>query len=191
VLDAVGPVDDRTVLEIAFGAVIKGTLNQFYLDLLTAAMFFLFAYLLYRSIPERGSDRASEGTTDGGMREKYAELDVSVLGYKIPNLLGGFLPIFVMMAVGEFGDKTQWITITLAANYGAHPAIWFGEMLAIIPVSIVNAYFFYRFSHRFDVRKAHIVGALIFLFFAFDTVLSLTVGFSIWETFVGTVADFL
>jgi len=94
-----------------------------------------------------------------------------------------------MMAVGEFGDKTQLITITLAANHGPHPAIWFGEMAAIIPVSILNSLFFYRFSELFDARKAHIGGAFIFLFFALDTVLGLTVGFSFWERFIGYVTS--
>ena len=93
-----------------------------------------------------------------------------------------------MMAAGEFGDKTQLITITLAAQYGATAAIWAGEMLAIIPVSLVNAYFFYTFSHRFDLRKAHLFGAALFAFFGLDTVLSILTGFSVWETVVETLS---
>ena len=63
-------------------------------------------------------------------------------------------------------------------------------MLAIIPVSLANAYFFDRFSGRFDARKAHLVGATLFAFFALDTVLGLVVGVSIWETGVGIVTEF-
>jgi putative Ca2+/H+ antiporter (TMEM165/GDT1 family) len=62
-------------------------------------------------------------------------------------------------------------------------------MLAILPVSIANAYVFHRFSHRFDVRKAHLAGAALFAFFAADTVLALATGFSVWETVVSTVAQ--
>ena len=110
----------------------------------------------------------------------------------MPDVLGAFLPIFVMMVAGEFGDKTQLITITLAGNYPAHPgAIWLGEMLAIIPVSLANADFFDRFSGRFDARKAYLHGATLFAFFALDTVLGLVTGFSIWETGVGIVTEFI
>jgi putative Ca2+/H+ antiporter (TMEM165/GDT1 family) len=94
-----------------------------------------------------------------------------------------------MMAVGEFGDKTQLVTIGLAVQYGAHPGIWAGEMLAIVPVSLANAYVFHRFSHRFDVRKAHLFGAALFGFFAADTVLAMATGFSVWETVVSAAAD--
>ena len=61
-------------------------------------------------------------------------------------------------------------------------------MLAIIPVSLVNAYFFDRFSGRFDARKAHLLGAALFAFFALDTVLGLVTGFSVWETLVSAIA---
>jgi len=174
-----------TVLEIWFGSALKGALPQVYLDVFTATLFATFAILLVRSAPE---STAEPTATDGGMLASSGELDVTVFGRDVPNALGGFVPIFAMMAAGEFGDKTQLVTIGLAVEYGAHPGIWVGEMLAIIPVSLANAYFFHTFSHRFDQRKAHFVGAAIFAFFAADTVLAITTGFSVWETVVGTVA---
>jgi putative Ca2+/H+ antiporter (TMEM165/GDT1 family) len=64
-------------------------------------------------------------------------------------------------------------------------------MLAIIPVSLANAYFFHRFSYRFDARKAHLAGAALFGFFTVDTVLAILTGFSVWETAVSTAADVL
>ena len=107
------------------------------------------------------------------------------------SVLGGFPAIFALMAAGEFRDKTQLGTIGLAVRYGAHPGIWLGEMLAIIPVSLLNAYFFHRFAGRLDLRTAHVVSAGIFLFFAGDTVLKLAVGVSVWETVVVAVSDLL
>jgi putative Ca2+/H+ antiporter (TMEM165/GDT1 family) len=62
-------------------------------------------------------------------------------------------------------------------------------MLAIIPVSIANAVFFHRFSHRFDVRKAHLGAAALFGFFALDTALSIATGVSVWETLVSTISE--
>lgn len=188
-----------TAIEIAVGGTLTRLLPGGVLDAFTAGMFLLFAYLLYRSIPE--SQHLVEETdvdgavqkTDGGIEThgREPEIELPLSSINLPNRLEVFVPIFVMMAVGEFGDKTQFITITLAANYGATSAIWFGEMFAIIPVSIANAMFFHRFSGRFDVRKAHIAGAAIFLFFAADTVMNLAVGFSVWETAVETVGAWL
>jgi len=188
-----------TAVEIAVGGALTSLLPGDALEAFTAAMFLLFAYLLYRSIPERRrSTEKTDGSssvekTDGGVdaaaRESEIELPLSSIDF--PSRLEAFAPIFVMMAVGEFGDKTQLITITLAANYGATSAIWFGEMFAIIPVSIANAVFFHKFSGRFDARKAHIVGAVIFLFFAADTVMNLVVDLSVWETAVEGVGTWL
>jgi len=177
-----------TAVEIAVGEALTRLLPGAVLDGFTAVMFLVFAYLLYRSTPNGGT---SVESTDGDVGNQKSEVDLPLSGVNLPSRLEVFVPIFVMMAVGEFGDKTQLITITLAANYGAHPGIWLGEMLAIIPVSLANALFFHRFSGKFDARKAHLIGASIFLFFAADTVLNLVVDFSVWETVVRTVGGWL
>lgn len=174
-----------TALEIWFGQAIKGALAPVVLDVITAAMFLLFAILLFRSAPDPGEEVLN---TDGSGIAAVENQRLPVVG-EVPEYLGGFLPIFSMMAAGEFGDKTQLVTISLALQYGAHPAIWAGEMLAIIPVSIVNAVFFYKFSHKFELRKAHFFGAALFAFFAFDTLLSIIVGISIWENLIGVVSS--
>jgi putative Ca2+/H+ antiporter (TMEM165/GDT1 family) len=183
-----------TVLEILFGGTLQRALPPVVLDALTASLFFLFAVLLYRSAPAAGESAPVAGesaTTDGGTAALPVDVDPTVFGREVPDALGGFLPIFVMMAAGEFGDKTQLVTIGLAAQYGAHPAIWAGEMLAIIPVSLANAFFFHRFSHRFDVRKAHFFSAALFTFFAADTVMAIFLDVSVWETLVATVTGAL
>jgi putative Ca2+/H+ antiporter (TMEM165/GDT1 family) len=173
-----------TALEVWFGQALQRALSPFVLDGITAGLFFLFGVLLWRSMPERNDDGT---TTDGGLPGVDGE--ISVLGREVPDRFGTFLPIFAMMAAGEFGDKTQLVTIGLAAQYSAGSAIWLGEMLAIIPVSLANAYFFHRFAGRFDVRKAHVAGAAMFLFFGADTVLAMTTDISIWETTVSAISD--
>jgi putative Ca2+/H+ antiporter (TMEM165/GDT1 family) len=173
-----------TAVEIVFGNAIRGALSPVVLDSITAGLFLLFAVLLARSAPEP-NESATE--TDGGI-SAVDDMELPVVG-QVPNYFGGFLPIFVMMAAGEFGDKTQLVTISLAIQYGARPGIWVGEMLAIIPVSIANAVAFHRFAHTINRRKAHLFGASVFAFFGLDTVLSLTTGFSVWETVVSAVAD--
>ncbi|SDM12111.1 Putative Ca2+/H+ antiporter, TMEM165/GDT1 family [Halogranum gelatinilyticum] len=179
-----------TALEIWLGEALQTAFPSAVLDGVSALLFAVFAVLLWRSAPDdhaTPSEVAAE--TDGGLATS-PDIDLpTVAGYDLSNAAGGFLPIFVMMAVGEFGDKTQLVTIGLAIQYGASPAIWVGEMLAIIPVSLANAYLFHRFSHRFDLERAHQFAAALFAFFAADTVLALTTGFSVWETVVGSVAD--
>jgi putative Ca2+/H+ antiporter (TMEM165/GDT1 family) len=177
-----------TALEILFGNAVKNALPGLYLELITVGLFLLFGVMLYRSAPDDGTVPAA---TDGGYADFAGDRDISVFGYELPQTVATFLGIFSMMAVGEFGDKTQIVTIGLAIQYGATPAIWAGEMLVIVPVSLANALFFHKFSHKFDLRKAHYAGAAIFLFFAFDTLLAITTGVSVWETVVNSVASVL
>ena len=176
-----------TALEILFGEALQRILPGIVLDATTAALFLVFAVLLYQSAPDGGTASA----TDGGVVGATQVPDFELAGFTVGGPVGRFLSIFSMMAAGEFGDKTQLITIGLAAQYGANPGIWVGEMVAIVPVSLANAYFFHRFSHRFDLRKAHYIGAAIFAFFGADTVASITVDFSAWEILVGTVSEIL
>jgi len=185
-----------TTVEIAFGEAIQRALPPFVLELCTAALFLVFAAMLYRSAPS-GADRADPSDvddvaeTDGGLARGAEGLEVNptLFGREVPSYLGGWLPIFAMMFAGEFGDKTQLVTIGLAAQYGATSAIWVGEMLAIVPVSLANAYLFHRFSGRFDLRTAHLLSALLFVFFGLDTLQATVTGVSVWETTVETFAE--
>ena len=178
-----------TALEILFGEALQRALPPVVLDGFTAALFAVFAVLLYRSAPSGGDpERVDPAATDGGIAALDGDFRPTVFGREVPDALGGFVPIFAMMAAGEFGDKTQLVTIGLAAQYGAHPAIWVGEMLAIIPVSLANAFLFHKFSHRLNLRTAHFFSAGLFAFFAADTVSSIVTGFSVWETVVGAVS---
>ena len=179
-----------TALEILFGRALQELFPGIVLDLFTATLFLLFAVLLIRSAP--GGPNAPVSATDGGLLDAAGidiDADFRMFGYSIGGGIGQFLSIFSLMAAGEFGDKTQLVTIGLAVQYGATPAIWVGEMLAIIPVSLANAYFFHRFAHRVDMRKAHYAGALLFAFFGIDTLLSIVIGVSVWETGIGIVTN--
>lgn len=171
-----------TVLEIWFGAALAGVVPGGFLDGLTALLFLGFAGMLVWTAP--GSDREWDPAPDGGTLESTSPVEQSIFGFELPEGAGGFLTIFLLMAAGEFGDKTQLITIGLAAQYGAHPGIWAGEMLAIIPVSLLNAYVFHRFAKRINATKAHYAGAILFVFFASDLLLQVTTGFSVWETMI-------
>jgi len=181
-----------TAVEITFGAAVRGILPRAVMNVVTAILFLTFAVLLLRSAPSTNG-RTMDARADGGEAVRGGADSVTIVGRELSlsGRLGTFVPIFGMMAVGEFGDKTQMVTISLAMTYGATPAIWVGEMLAIIPISLANAYFFHRIATEIDLRKAHFAGAAVFLFFGLDTLLSVATGVSVWETVVHSIADLL
>jgi len=151
-----------TAIEILLGNALKGALPEVYLDAITATLFFIFAaWLLYTTVD--GVD------TPEGSR-------LAAIQSRLPARLHGFLPSFWLMVFGEFGDKTQLVTIGLAVQYGATPAIWLGEMLAIVPVSLATALLFSKTAHRLDQTWFHRIAAGIFVLFGLDTVASYTVG---------------
>lgn len=148
-----------TVLEILLGKALRGALPVVYLDAATAGLFVLFAvWILYDGSALDGvsgePDESEAATTDGG--------PVAVSNFE------GYLSSFSAMAVAEFGDKTQLITISLAATYGAHPAIWFGEMAAIVPVSTLTAVTFARTTRYLNMAWVKRGAAAMFLLFAGD-----------------------
>ena len=177
-----------TAIEVSVGGALASAIPGVYLDAATGVLFVVFGVLLLRSMPEKGADGPL--SSDGGLVALDGRFqNVSLLGRRLPRYFGGFLPIFAMMFLGEFGDKTQLVTIGLAADYGPTPAIWVGEMLAIIPVSILNATFFHRFASTFDARRSHVFSAVLFFFFAFDTFLTVFFDVSIWERVVAAATQ--
>jgi putative Ca2+/H+ antiporter (TMEM165/GDT1 family) len=173
-----------TVLEILLGNALRGVLPGLYLNLITAGLFLFFAAMLYRSAATEAPSTAAESTPTESSGEGIPE----VLGIRLPRPVALFVGIFSMMVVGEVGDKTQLVTISLAVQYGATSAIWVGEMLAILPVSLVNALLFHRFAHKINLRMAHYVGSGLFAFFGLDLLLSVATGYSIWGTIVQAVS---
>jgi putative Ca2+/H+ antiporter (TMEM165/GDT1 family) len=169
-----------TALEILFGRALQRALPAVYLDAITGGLFVLFGVVLAYSAAtlDAGSDHGT--ATDGGEREpsrpnggtvtERADPRVRALDRRVPERYRGFLPAFSISAFGEFGDKTQVVTIGLAVQYGAHPAIWLGEMLVIIPVSMATALVSHRLAHLFTADRRRLVylgsAALFFLFAA-------------------------
>ena len=173
-----------TALEVAFGEALQGALPAVYLDAVTAGLFVLFALLLARAglrVEGAGGGGAGDGeaVADGGT---LVEGRLAGLDRHLPDGAEGFFPAFSASAFGEFGDKTQLVTIGLAAQYGAHPAIWLGEMLVIVPMSMLTAFVFNRSARRMtdDHRRWLYYGsALLFVAFAADITASYAFGVSL------------
>jgi putative Ca2+/H+ antiporter (TMEM165/GDT1 family) len=124
----------------------------------------------------------SETTTDGGAAEGGAAdgpLSRFVGRIDRRGAHGGYVAALSAMGVAEFGDKTQLVTIGLAVQYGAHPAIWVGEMLAIVPVSLGVAILFDRSARLLDRAWIHYAAAATFLLFAADIAAGYLLGFSL------------
>lgn len=157
-----------TVLEILLGEALRGALPVVYLDVVTAGLFVVFAvWILYNGsvlnedageTESSASDFPETATTDGGVAGNAS----------LTSNWDGYFSSFSAMAVAEFGDKTQLITISLAATYGATPAIWFGEMAAIVPVSTLTAVTFARTTQYLNLTWIRRGAAAMFLLFASD-----------------------
>ena len=173
-----------TVLEVLFGRVLRDALPELSLNLITAGLFLFFAWGLYRSAPTGEASAPDRDERRAPLGDRVTE----VVGATLPESVVTFLGIFAMMAAGEVGDKTQLVTISLAVQYDSPSAIWVGEMLAILPVSLANALFFRRFAHTVNLRAAHYVGSGIFAFFGLDMLLAVMTGHSVWDAIVSTVS---
>lgn len=152
-----------TVIEIIVGNALAGALPTSFIDGATVLLLVIFAIWILITPTAVEEPTNPEPTSPD-----------TVFGITVPARFTGVVPAFSLMAVGEVGDKTQLITITLAATYGAHPAIWAGEMLAIIPISIANALLFDRFSDSLNMTYLRYIAASLFLMFALDITLGHT-----------------
>ncbi len=162
-----------TALEVAFGEAVSDALPGVYLDAITAGLFLVFAVLLVRSAWTREVD-SERPVTDSGTHASTGML--GRLDARLPDRFEGFVPAFSASAFGEFGDKTQLVTISLAVQHGASPAIWLGEMLVIVPISALTAFVFNHGAHRLSPRQRCYVlygAALLFVLFAADVVAGL------------------
>lgn len=162
-----------TVIEILFGTALKGALPEIYLDGMTAGMFVIFAVWVLYSSPNTTANLSTELLPNGGTATS------GLFQRSTPSTFRGFWPAFSLMVFGEFGDKTQLVTISLAVQYGATPAIWVGEMLAIVPVSLATALVFDKAAHRLNRVWVHRLAAALFLIFAIDITVTYALGLSI------------
>jgi putative Ca2+/H+ antiporter (TMEM165/GDT1 family) len=170
-----------TALEVALGEAVLGALPAVYLDAITSGLFLLFAGLLVREAGRLDGETSGRPVTDGGTATAGGGV-VARLDERLPDRLEGFVPAFWASAFGEFGDKTQLVTISLAVQYGASPAIWLGEMLVIVPVSLLTAFVFNRGAHRLESRHRRWVlygAALLFVLFGADVAAGYWFGVSV------------
>lgn len=159
-----------TVIEIFVGKELEDAFSESFVDGAMAVLLLLFAVLILYEV------RTSDDDKDEQIEDnKYYKM----VSDRVPNKLEGGVMAFIIMMFGEFGDKTQIITLSLAAKYGASWQIWAGEMLAIIPVTLANAFLVSKFTEKYNSKKLKYIAVILLVLFSIDIFLSQAIGFSI------------
>lgn len=157
-----------TVVEIIIGKKLQDALPESFLKGATAMLLLLFAILITYELRK---DDSETDLSDNKYYNKVAE--------RVPDKIEGGVMAFLVMLLGEFGDKTQIITISLAAQYGTAWEIWAGEMLAIVPVTFLNAVVISGFVEKYDNDRIKYGASILLVVFAFDIFLSQATGYSV------------
>lgn len=131
---AMGAFTLWSALEVAFGQYVVSVLPAGTVTLLAGGLFLLFGLWTARS--------AARGIRDGEPSAPAAVgagLDVGLSGRLIPDPVlaragryGGLLTGFLFVLFAEFGDKTQLLTINLAATFPDAPYSVFVGVLAAL-----------------------------------------------------------
>ncbi|MFB6108994.1 MAG: TMEM165/GDT1 family protein [Haloplanus sp.] len=115
-LGAVAAFAAWNAIEVAFGAAVVGVLPPGVLELLTGGLFLLFgAWAGYQAYDLSVTD---EEDVDGEAALRHLVPDGV---YERIHGSGALVVAFVTIAVAEFGDKTQLLTINLAAAFPDAP----------------------------------------------------------------------
>lgn len=140
-LGAMGAFTLWSAVEVALGQWIVQVLPGDVMTVLAGSLFVVFglwthreAYRKFRVDDDRESNGGTEATllTGGG-------LDVGLSGRLLPagvigrvGAYGGVLSSFVFILFAEFGDKTQLLTINLAATFPEEPVAVFAGVVAAL-----------------------------------------------------------
>lgn len=131
---AMGAFTLWSALEVAFGQYVVSVLPASVVTLLTGGLFVAFGIWTARSARRGIRDgEPSRSMTDG------TGLDVGITGWLVPDTLlaragsyGGLLTGFLFVLFAEFGDKTQLLTINLAATFPDAPVSVFVGVVAAL-----------------------------------------------------------
>lgn len=91
--------------------------------------------------------------------DKLDEQDVAVP----QKQMGVFFATLFAFFLAEMGDKTQFATIALAAQYHQVLMVVLGTTLGMMLVNVPAVYLGYRFANRLPTKLVHSIAAVIFV----------------------------
>ena len=131
---AMGAFTLWSALEVAFGQYVVAVLPAGMVTLIAGSLFLVFGIWTARSAVDglRGGGRSRTTAVGAG-------LDVGLSGRLVPDAVldrvgayGGLLTGFLFVLFAEFGDKTQLLTINLAATFPDAPvSVFLGVLVAL------------------------------------------------------------
>lgn len=77
--------------------------------------------------------------------------------------MGVFATTVVVFFLAEMGDKTQVVTIALAARYQDYFSVVAGTTIGMMLANVPVIYLGSRFAERLPTRKVHMLAAVIFV----------------------------
>ncbi|MFB6074269.1 MAG: TMEM165/GDT1 family protein [Haloarculaceae archaeon] len=146
-------------IEVAFGASIVHALPPDALELLTGGLFLLFGLWAGYQAYDLYTTREGAGDGEAALRHLVPErLYARIRGS------GGLLVAFVTIAVAEFGDKTQLLTINLAAAFPASPlAVFAGAWCGLALRTGIDAFLGETAERYLPAASIHGAATLIFV----------------------------
>lgn len=76
---------------------------------------------------------------------------------------GVFATTVIAFFLAEMGDKTQVVTVALAARYQEFFAVVFGTTLGMMLANVPAVYLGHRFADRLPTKTIHIIASVIFV----------------------------
>lgn len=157
-----------SAVEVLFGQWIVRVIPGGVMTLLAGGLFLLFGLWTLRSALDHARDGTDEGTllTEGG-------IDVGLSGRVLPETVlstvgrhDGIAASFLFILLAEFGDKTQLLTINLAATFdGAPLAVFVGVVAALGLRTGIDALVGERFERLLPTEWLEAVAAAVFVAF--------------------------
>jgi putative Ca2+/H+ antiporter (TMEM165/GDT1 family) len=133
------------LLAVVVGKILFALLPLFWIKLVSGGLFLLFGVLTLRG-------QGEEGEGDGHPHSARGPLATS----------------FVMILLAELGDKTQLVTMSLAAQY-SQLAVFVGSTLALWLVSLLGIFLGRELMRRIPLVLIHRGAGLMFLGFGATT----------------------
>lgn len=158
-----------SAVEVALGQYIVRVLPAGLIGTLTGGLFLVFGVwtlvTAVRHIRQYRYGSRGPALTDG------AEAAARFLPDRVADAVatrGGLVTSFVFILFAEFGDKTQALTINLAATFPDAPvAVFVGVVAALSLRTGIDAYIGERFERWVPTRYVELVAAVVFLAFGF------------------------